>query len=295
MTFEDGIIQNTVAKLLLGCDYRDEVVNAINASFFDFSLKFFREIVEAKLSGHAVNMDWYREHFIEAVTPDEAAIYSGLNKKTITNIHGQATKNIVLSAAKENFEYLRSMLAELEQDVQNNIAITISISHNDITVTLSLTESLIVINALATKKLQIRGGAWSAIGKRVEKPLVDELCRLAGVPLQNIDNRPFKRNKKLKYDRETDYLLLSRTGKVYRVEVKLMGKGNPESADATIARDSDIFIADTLSVQNCAQLKAREIEYLILRDNHNSLVDFIAILDRLDIPHNATPEKGQTL
>ena len=153
MTFEDGIIRSTVGKLLLGCDYRDEVVNAINASFFDFSLKFFREIVEAKLAGHAVNMSWYREHFIEAVTPDEAAIYSGLNKKTITNIHGQATRKIVLSAANENFEYLRSMLEELEQDVQNNIAITISISHNDITVTLSLTESLIVINALATKKL----------------------------------------------------------------------------------------------------------------------------------------------
>ena len=49
------------------------------------------------------------------------------------------------------------------------------------------TESLIVINALATKKLQIRGGAWSSIGKKVEKPLVDELCRLAGVPAENID------------------------------------------------------------------------------------------------------------
>ena len=50
MTFEDEIIRTTVAKLLSGCDYRDEVINAINASFFDFSLKFFREIVEAKLS-----------------------------------------------------------------------------------------------------------------------------------------------------------------------------------------------------------------------------------------------------
>ena len=285
MTFEDEIIRTTVAKLLSGCDYRDEVVNAINASFFDFSIKFFRNIVEAKLSGNAVNMNWYREHFIEAVTPDEAAIYSGLNKKTITNIHGQATRQIVLTAARENFEYLRSMLDELEQDMQNNIAITISISHNDITVNLSLTESLIVINALATKKLQIRGGAWSAIGKRVEKPLVDELCRLAGVQQANIDNSPFKRNKNLNYDRETDYKLISSAGKVYRVEVKLMGKGNPESADTTFARDSDIFIADTLSAQNCKQLKARGIEYLILRDNNHSLDDFVKILDRLNIPH----------
>lgn len=41
-------------------------------------------------------------------------------------------------------------------------------------------ESLIVINALATKKIQIRGSSWSSIGKKVEKPLVDELCRRAG-------------------------------------------------------------------------------------------------------------------
>ena len=64
-----------------------------------------------------------------------------------------------------------------------------------------------------------------------------------------------------------------------------MGKGNPESADATIARDSDIFIADTLSEQNCAQLTALGIEYLILRGNNKPLEDFVKILDRLDIPH----------
>lgn len=178
------------------------------------------------------------------------------------------------------------MLTELENDSDNDIAITISISHKDITVNLSLTESLIVINALATKKLQIRGGAWSAIGKKVEKPLVDELCRRAGVPAENIDNRPFTRDKKRAYDRETDYKLISRAGKIYRVEVKLMGKGNPESADATIARDSDIFIADTLGEQNCAQLEARGIEYLILRGNSSSLEDFVKILDRLDIPYS---------
>ena len=45
-----------------------------------------------------------------------------------------------------------------------------------------------------------------------------------------------------------------------------MGKGNPESADATIARDSDIFVADTLSEQNWNQLAARGIEFLGVKD-----------------------------
>lgn len=287
MTFGEESVKSTVSKLLSGSDYRDEVINAVNSVFFDFCIKFFREIVDAKYYGENINMSWYLEHFIDAenIPPEEAVIYAGLNRKTVTNIHGHATLKIMLDAARSNFEYLRSMLAELENDAENDLAVTISISYHNIAVRLSLAESLIVINALATKKLQIRGGAWSAIGKRVEKPLLDELCKMAGVPEENID-RTFTRDRSLPYDRETDYKLISSAGRVYRVEVKLMGRGNPESADATIARDSDIFIADTLSEQNCNQLKARGIEYLILRGNADILHGFTEILCRLDIPHN---------
>ena len=205
MTFGEKSIAATISKLLSGEDYRDEVVNAINALFFDFSIKFFREIVDAKFRGHDINMEWYSRHFIESekITPDEAAIYAGLNRKTITNIYGTASREVVLDAARNNFAYLRSLLAELETDAENDLAVSISISYNSITVKLSLTESLLVINALATKKLKIRGGAWSAIGKRVEKPLLDELCRRAGVPAKCID-RKFTRDRNLAYDRETD-------------------------------------------------------------------------------------------
>ena len=73
--------------------------------------------------------------------------------------------------------------------------------------------------------------------------------------------------------------------KEYKVEVKLMGKGNPESADAIIARDTDIFIADTLSIQNKNQLKSLGIEYLELKNNLNSLNDFKNMLVKLNVPH----------
>ena len=63
-----------------------------------------------------------------------------------------------------------------------------------------------------------------------------------------------------------------------------MGRGNPESADVTIARDTDIFIADTLSEQSQSQLKERGTEYLTLRDNGRIIPDFTEILDRLRIP-----------
>ena len=191
---------------------------------------------------------------------------------------------MVLDIANKNFEYLNNVIKELEEDSLKGIAINIKISLKDITVELSLTESLLVINALATKKLQLRGGAWSSIGKKVEKPLLDSLCEKLSVPKENIDNSTFKQDKSKKYDREVDYKLISNDNKIYRIEVKLMGKGNPESADATIARDSDIFVADTLSQQNCNQLSDRGVEYLVLKDNKDILLNFSKILKKLDIP-----------
>ena len=199
-------------------------------------------------------------------------------------MYGSATRKVVLDAAADNFEYLSNVINELEKDSFSGIGINIKISYHDVTVDLSLTESLLVINALATKKLQIRGGAWSSIGKKVEKPLIDKLCEICGVPSSNIDNSHFKKDKSKAFDREVDYKLISSKGKVYRIEVKLMGKGNPESADATIARDSDIFVADTLSEQNCNQLAARGVEYLILKGNRDVIPDFKEILKKLDIP-----------
>ena len=288
ISFEDSVINNTVSKLLLGKDYREEVVNAINASFFDFMIDFFKKIVKAKMELQNITIDWYKENFIinNTIDTSEVVINSGLNKKTVTNIYGAASKNIMLNAAETNYDYLNSLLKELEKDVRNDIIININIKYNDVSVSLSLSESLIVINTLATKKIQLRGGAWSSIGKKVEKPLLNKLCELCGIPNDYIDNKNFIKDKEKSFDREIDYKLKSFSGKWYKIEVKLMGKGNPESADATIARDSDIFIADTLSQQNKNQLKSRNIKYLVLKNNKNIILDFKEILRKLEIPHN---------
>ena len=147
-----------------------------------------------------------------------------------------------------------------------------------------MTESLLVINALATKKIAIRGGAWSSIGKKVEKPLLLKLCELCGVPKKYIDGSIFKKDGTLNFDREVDFKLYNKTGKEYRVEVKLIGKGNPESADVIYARDTDIFVADTLSKQNKNQLKSEDIKYVEMKDNPHCVDNFKVLLKELNIP-----------
>lgn len=209
-----------------------------------------------------------------------------MNKKTITNIYGTASRDIVLDVANANFDYLSALIDELKQDATDEIGISIKLTYHDVYVELNLAESLLVINALATKKAAIRGGAWSSIGKKVEKPLVTKLCILCGVPKDHIDASIFIRNMELDYDREVDYKIYDVDMNEIRVEVKLMGKGNPESADVIYARNTKMFIADTLSQQNKNQFNANNIPFIEMKNNKDVVGDFKKALDRLHVPHN---------
>ncbi len=287
MTFQKQVIDNTIEKLLKGQDYREEVVNAINAEFFDFAISFFKEIVRAKLDSEEISLEWYKRYFInnEGFTAADSAIFAGMNKKTITNIYGTASKEVVLDVANANFDYLSTLVEELKQDSSDEIGISIKLNYKDIYVELNLAESLLVINALATKKAAIRGGAWSSIGKKVEKPLVTKLCMLSGVPKEYMDSSIFTRNMELDYDREVDYKLFDIDRNYIRVEVKLMGRGNPESADVIYARDTRLFIADTLSQQNKNQFDSNNIPYIEMKNNKNVLSDFKKALRKLKVPY----------
>ena len=249
---------------------------------------FFKKIVDAKLNSQEISLEWYKKNFINNsdLDPAESAIYAGMNKKTITNIYGSATRDIVLDVANSNFEYLSSLIDELKQDATDEIGISIKLTYHDVYVELNLAESLLVINALATKKAAIRGGAWSSIGKKVEKPLVTKLCELAGVPKEYMDDSIFKRNGELDYDREVDYKLYDTNHNYIRVEVKLMGRGNPESADVIYARDTKFFIADTLSLQNKKQFEDNNVCYIEMKGNDKVVECFKSALDVLNIPHN---------
>ena len=63
-----------------------------------------------------------------------------------------------------------------------------------------------------------------------------------------------------------------------------MGGGNPESADAVIARGSQIFIADKLSQTNKNQLDSLNIQWVELRSD-DGFKKFSTILEELEIPH----------
>lgn len=283
MTLTDQIVKNIILRVIKSEDYRIEIVNLINAEFLQFSIDFFKKVVNAKLNSEDITIDWYRQHFMAETLPaEDIAINAGLNKKTISNMYGSATRSIVIEASNEHFESLYQSIQTLVE-IEEDIDLTLTIKLKGVSVDLNVSESLIVINTLAVKRAALRGGLWSTAGKSVEKHLMLALCKLYQVPENNYDATHFVKDKGKKVDREIDFYLLNR-GQKYLCEVKLMGKGNPESADAIIARNTNIFVADTLSTQNKNQCDQLGVHWIALRDQ-KGYQRFGQTLQVLGIPH----------
>ena len=288
MTLTEQVVRNIIKKLLKGDDYRLEVVSLINSEFLQFAIDFFKKIVDAKLRNQDITVDWYKKEFLDpSLSSEDIAINAGLNKKTIHNMYNSSTKSIVIDASNQHYDYL---FTEIKNLVENDpdIDLILTIKFKGVSVDLNINESLIVINSLAVKRAALRGGLWSTAGKRVEKPLMQTLCKLYDVPNENyylkINGNTIQ---DAAFTREVDFYL-TQGGDQYKCEVKLMGIGNPESADAVIARDSRVFIADKLSITNKKQLDSLNIEWVELRSKEG-FKRFEKVLDQLNIPHKLLP------
>ncbi len=289
MTLTEEVTKNIIRKLLKGEDYRIKVITLINAEFLQFAVDFFKKIIDAKLKNEGITVDWYKKEFLNPNLPArDIAINSGLNEKTIHNMFNSSTKEIVIDASNEHYDTLYEAIKNLV-DTEHDLELTLTIKFKGVSVDLNVSESLIVINTLAVKRAALRGGLWSTAGKRVEKPLMQTLCKLYGVSDNDYALKiKGKIIRDVDFEREIDFYLIEKNNQ-HKCEVKLMGQGNPESADAVIARDSKVFIADKLSDTNKKQLNSRKVEWVELRSD-GGFKRFETVLDHLNIPHEKLPD-----
>ena len=279
MTVTGTVTKNIIRKLFAGEDYRTEVLALINAEFLQYAVNFFKRVACAKLDNKSVTVDWYKKEFLnsDSYRPEEIAIHSGLNKKTITNAYNSAKKQIVLEASLEHYDTLYNAINSLTE--QDDLDVALTIKFRDVSVDLNINESLIVINTLAVKRSALRGALWSTSGKQVEKPLMITLCALFQVPKKCFDQKNLPES-----ERESDFYLFDETGKDYPCEVKLMGKGNPESADAVFARGGRVLVANKLSDTNKQQMDRDGIHWVELQTK-DGYKRFQKVLKTLSIPY----------
>lgn len=192
-------------------------------------------------------------------------------------MYNSATREIVIDASNEHYDILYQSISTLIEN-QPDIDLSLTIKFRGVSVELNINESLIVINTLAVKRAALRGGLWSTAGKRVEKYLMATLCKIYNVPFEHFDQSKIPASM-----REVDFYLI-KDEKYHRCEVKMMGRGNPESADAIFARESDVFVADKLSDLNKQQADMLKVKWVELR-NEVGYKRFAKVLTELGIPH----------
>lgn len=265
MSDKHAIIRAVIALILQGQDHRDLIVNAIDRLFVQQALSIFAKVAQAKLQGDSISSDWYRAAFLEQErNPMDIAWNAGINVKTVTNKRRTATREIVIEESMAHYEQLKQLIDSLADD---ELDLELTLTLRGVSVRLNLTETVVVINALAVRRAGLRGGAWSSIGKSVEGPLMEAICRAFRAPGQRF-TRSIESDGSL---REVDFNLFTPDGERVKCEVKLMGKGNPESADAVVARGSQVFIASALSDLNKRQLDERGVHWTELQREHGFL------------------------
>lgn len=256
MAVDRDTLRFVIKRLILdGENHRRAMFEGLNRQFLAYALDFFEQIAVAKPASG--DRDWYRDIFIQhGIAKDELSVRGAVPEKMVGNIHGSQRYDLVLEEAQRNVDYLRRTMAVL-LDGEAPTGHLLAIDRGDELVVLTLEETLLVASALAVKYGKLRGGMWSSLGKRAEVPLMETLCEMFGVAPQHRRAPGIGEGH-----HQTDYTLI-KDAALYRCEVKLSGKGNPEGLPLAPARGARLLVADQMSEQTkqtCVEMNVEWVE-----------------------------------
>ena len=283
MTITEQVAKNIIRRLLNAEDYRIEIIALMDAEFLQSAINYFKKVAHAKISNQDITAEWYKSEFLDdKLLKEDIAINSGL-------------REIVVDAENNHYDALYESIKDLT-DSRDGLELISTLKFQGVGVDLNISETLIVTSMLAIKRAALRRGLWSTAGKKVEKPLMQTLCKLYGVSDRNYKSELVGSevsDRQGDYSREVDFYLIKDNSE-HKCEVKLIGKGNLESVDAVIARGSKVFIADKLSDANKSQLDDHGVEWVELRTT-DGFQRFKSVLEKLEIPFtDIVPENLET-
>jgi hypothetical protein len=208
-------------------------------------------------------------------TKEESLWFGGLNKKTIRSMTGGDRREVCIQLGRVNLQTIQQLIDELSVDSVPHIEV--SIRYKQQTIKLSEGESILLMNAIASMKLTIQGGAWSEVGKKAEKRLLFTIFEMLGIPSnQYVLVFSDMMKKGLVGNREIDAIVFTDDKqRQLQIELKLLG-GNPEIGDEAFARGVDLFLIDKSSPMMIAEGKKRDVTTIELRDKDalNKIYEF---------------------
>jgi CfrBI restriction endonuclease len=295
ITISDEMVRNVIKNVISSKDHRMELLALISTLFLESAIIFFGKVANAKLHRKAITVDWYKETFLASdLAVEDLILNSGLAQKSYRNTYKSVAKKNVINVTEEHYNELLRLIGSFGENMTSNgqeLEVNLTLKLNNSPIDLTISESLLVINILAIKYLAIRGGVWSSVGLQVEKRIVETLCKIYEVPAQHYDQNknPPKEGRK----RQVDFYLTDNENNKCGCEVKLQGRGNPESADGALARpDVKVFIFDTLSEKSkiWKQLEDRKDITPVQLSLPDGYKQFENVLKRFSIPYTPLSE-----
>ncbi len=255
-----------ITAILSGDDYRPFVLETINRRFIENVHNLLIKVFEARQRN--ASPDWWRDELISLLkTKEEALWFGGLNKKTVKSMSGTDKREVCIQLGRQNLQTIQNLINELSTNSVPHIEV--SIHYSGKTVTLSESESILIVNAIASMKLTIQGGAWSEVGKKSEKRLLFTIFEMLGIPSsQYILVFSDMVKSGLVGNREIDAIVFTddRRRKL-QIELKLLG-GNPEVSDEAFSRKVDLLLIDRSSPMMIEEGKNQGITTIELRDKN---------------------------
>jgi len=256
-------LNKIITAILSGDDYRPFVLDTINRRFVDNVHAILVTVFEARQRNR--ESDWWKEELVSLLREKRDVLwFGGLNQKTAFSMEGTTKKEVCVKLGRQNLQSIQSLIDELSTESVPHIDVRIRYKGQEIK--LSEGESILLVNAIAAMKLTIQGGAWSEVGKKVEKRIlftIFEMLRIPSAQYVLVFEEMVK--KGLVGNREIDAIVFSddRNQKL-QIELKLLA-GNPEIGDEALARGVDLFLVDRLSPMMIEEGKKKGVATIIFR------------------------------
>ena len=280
MQLSNEQISNIITKIFMGESYRPYIMTLKNEIYAEI----YKDVISKIKNKPDSN---FEEVFLDNQHINDKLWFSGVPHKTVDDTYGGKNNENKIRGLNELGDENKRILVNSETSLEN----VIFKFDDGIEAVYPVEEFLRLLLGITTLQGAKRGGFNSSMGKRVEKIFLVTLCKLFGVSNENY--HPYDLDDGTTHNRETDFYLINNNGDKFKIEFKLMGKGNPESADSFLARNTNITIGETLSETNKAQLDANNIYWVELKNG--GWKKFEEILNILEISNSFSDENVNNL
>jgi hypothetical protein len=142
-------------------------------------------------------------------------------------------------------------------------------------------ETLLLLFSVISASGAVRGGVWSEVGKRAGPRILERLFSELGIPKGPLYQDFYYQSEVVNGGRETDAEIFYKGERIHRVEIKLLGIGNPEIGNEAIARRCDIFLVDDLTSLMIDQARQHGVKVILLK---NALKELYEMFSKEGLP-----------